>query len=172
MPIPPELVIQCLPKELRDFIIEASIKGQHYQTRNIFFELDEKKIIEILLYAANWQYLSDFMFKNKGIRESNRRSIISSYIEVFNPTLLEVIITINEMYKNEEMVASLNKLKKVHEDILTLVEQTKRTKRLQNISDDNNYSNYRDDDDNDGWIWHQRNGQTYFGEHPECNIPD
>ncbi len=27
-------------------------------------------------------------------------------------------------------------------------------------------------DNSDQWIWHYRDGQRYYGEHPESNIPD
>lgn len=173
MNFPIELVIQCLPKELRKFIVEASLKNYQYNTQRIFFTENEQIIIEKLLYAVDWTILRRFMADKTP--KSTRRGTIEFYMEKFKPTLVDVIIAINEMYGNKEMLKSLIELKKIHEVTLPqLVEQSQPRKIHQNVIDqEEDYDDdYRGYDDNDGWVWHLRDGQMYFGEHPECNIPD
>lgn len=113
MTIPIELIILSLPDKLRSFILDASLKNYHYSTSRIFLDSEADFLIERLLYAVDWYLLQDYMLKHHGLG-GNRRDIIDGFITNVNPSLAETVISIHEMYQNDDTVKFLRQLVQAH----------------------------------------------------------
>jgi hypothetical protein len=113
MTMPVELIILSLPDKLRFFILDASLKNRHYSTSRIFLDSEADFLIKRLLYAVDWDLLKGYMFEHHGL-SGNRPNIIDRFITNVNPSLVETVISIHEMYQNYDTAKFLRRLVQAH----------------------------------------------------------
>ena len=111
-----ELIILSLPETLRSFVVNASLNNYHYDTKRIFLESENDLIIERLLYAVNWDIFRSYMLTHYGVG-STRQEITDTFIALYNPTLVETIILINEMYGETDRATYLRQLVEVQKTV-------------------------------------------------------
>lgn len=112
MNFPIELLLQCLPAELRQFIWSAAPAGRQYESFRLFLQQEPQELIEQLLYSVDWQSFRDHLALSYNIR-GDRPALIREYIRQKQPDLLDVVLLINEIYGKQEVVATLKRSREV-----------------------------------------------------------
>lgn len=112
MNFPVELLLQCLPAELRRFLWSAAPAGKQYESFRLFLLQEPSELIEQLLYAVDWDRFRSHLSLNYNLR-GDRQTLIRDYIQQQQPDLFDVVLLVNAMYGQNEAVATLKKSREI-----------------------------------------------------------